>query len=77
MAKSFEVKKPPRRGGTFYPSSFSFLFRRKEKQKEAKRKEKPDKSIYLKVAGAQAAKMVNFQKVPDILRKTPVQHERF
>jgi hypothetical protein len=41
MAKSFEVKKPPRRGGTFYPSSFSFLFGRKEKQKEAKRKEKP------------------------------------
>ena len=30
---------------SFPPSSFSFLFRRKEKQKEAKRKEKPDKSI--------------------------------
>ena len=45
MAKSFEVKKPPRRGGTFYPSSFSFLFRRKEKQKEAKRKEKPDENL--------------------------------
>ena len=39
MAKSFKVKKPPRRGG--YPSSFSFLFGRKEKRKEAKRKEKP------------------------------------
>ena len=44
MAKSFKVKKPPRRGGTFYPSSFSFLFGRKEKQKEAKRKEKPDEN---------------------------------
>ena len=42
MAKSFEVKKPLRRGG--YPSSFSFLFGRKEKQKEAKRKEKPDEN---------------------------------
>ena len=50
--------------------SFSFLFGRKEKTKEAKRKEKPDKSIYLKVAGLEDAKMVNPQKVSDILRKT-------
>ena len=49
MAKSFEVKKPPRRGGTFYPSSFSFLFGRKEKQKEAKRKEKPKEKIQLQM----------------------------
>ena len=52
--------------------SFSFLFGRKEKTKEAKKKEKPDKSIYLKVAGTEGAKMVNFQKAPDILRKAPV-----
>lgn len=44
MAKSFEVKKPPRRGGTFYPSSFSFLFGRKEK-----RKEKPKEKIQLQM----------------------------
>ena len=44
MAKSFEVKKPPRRGrGGSFPS-FSFLFRGKEKQKEAKRKEKPNEN---------------------------------
>ena len=49
MAKSFEVKKPPRRGGTFYPSSFSFLFGRKEKRKEAKRKEKPEEKIQLQM----------------------------
>ena len=47
MAKSFEVKKPPRRGG--YPSSFSFLFGRKEKRKEAKRKEKPEEKIQLQM----------------------------
>ena len=51
MAKSFEVKKPPRQGGTFYPSSFSFLFGRKEKQKEAKRKEKPDDICKFKGCG--------------------------
>ncbi|MDD7493400.1 MAG: hypothetical protein SPL16_03345 [Eubacteriales bacterium] len=50
--------------------SFSFLFGRKEKTKEAKIKEKPDKNIYLEVAGLEDAKMVNPQKTPDILRKT-------
>ncbi|MDD5810066.1 MAG: hypothetical protein PUD11_06200 [Clostridiales bacterium] len=51
--------------------SFSFLFGRKEKTKEAKRKEKPDKSIYLKVASTEGAKMVNSQNAPDILRNAP------
>ena len=33
MAKSFEVKKPPRRGSGFLPSFFLFSFQEKRKAK--------------------------------------------
>ena len=50
-------------------TSFSFLFRRKEKQKEAKRKEKPDKKIKERlIRSFQSVEKVAFSHFFDILK---------
>jgi hypothetical protein len=45
MAKSFEVKKPPRRGSGFLPSFFLFSFQEKRKAERSKEKRKAQRKL--------------------------------